>query len=175
MKAFADEGLVTLGQGSGFRGAPLVLDWKAFPKVDGGSAAILLKDPTDEATRAKVEQLLRRLAANPANGIAQILDRKAITAMGGNPEAAFWVDMQVNFSVVNRVGELVIATKGGTHGYAPTHPELLASFFMAGPAVGAGFTLGEIDMRSIAPTLAAYLGFPLPSADLKPLALAGAK
>ena len=175
MRAFADEGLVTLGPGSGFRGAPLVLDWKAFPKVDGGSAAILLKDPKDEATRIKVEQLLRRLAANPANGIAQILDRKAIAAMGGNPEAAFWVDMQINFSVVNKAGELVIATKGGTHGYAPTHPELLASFFMAGPAVGNGLTLGEIDLRSIAPTLAAYLGFPFPSADLKPLALAGAR
>jgi predicted AlkP superfamily pyrophosphatase or phosphodiesterase len=175
MKAFADEGLVTLGQGTGFRGAPLVLDWKAFPKVDGGSAAILLKDPKDQPTRAKVEQLLRRLAANPANGIAQILDQKAITAMGGNPTAAFWVDMQVNFSVVNKMGELVIATKGGTHGYAPTHPELLASFFMAGPAVGNGVTLGEIDLRSIAPTLAAYLGFPFPSADLKPLALVGAR
>ena len=175
MRAFADEGLVTLGAGSGFRGAPLVSDWKAFPKVDGGSAAIVLKDPKDQATRLKVEQLLRRLAANPANGIAGILDQKTIAAMGGNPDAAFWVDMQVNFSVVNKMGELVTATKGGTHGYAPTHPELLASFFMAGPSVGRGVALGEIDLRSIAPTLAAYLGFPLPSADLKPLALAGAR
>jgi predicted AlkP superfamily pyrophosphatase or phosphodiesterase len=175
MKAFADEGLVTLGQGSGFRGAPLVLDWKAIPQVDGGSASILLKDPKDEATRVKVEQLLRRLAANPANGIARILDRTAIAAMGGNPEAAFWVDMQANFSAANTAGALVTATKGGTHGYSPSHPEMLASFFMAGPDVGKGLTLGEMDMRSIAPTMAAYLGFPFPSADLKPLALAGAK
>lgn len=175
MKAFTDEGLVTLGQGSGFRGAPLVLDWKAFPKVDGGSAAILLKDPKDEATRAKVEQLLRRLAASPANGIARILDRKAIAAAGGNPDAAFWVDMQANFSVVNTTGALVTANKGGTHGYSPAHAEMLASFFMAGPEVGKGLTFGELDLRSIAPTMAAYLGFPFPSADLKPLTLAGAK
>jgi len=121
-----------------------------------------------------VEQLLRRLAADPANGIAGILDRTAIAAMGGNPEAAFWVDMQANFSVVNAAGALVIATKGGTHGYSPSHPEMLASFFMAGPEVGKGLTLGELDMRSIAPTMAAYLGFPFPSADLKPLALVGA-
>ena len=140
MRAFAGEGLVTLGPGSGFRGAPVVLDWKAFPKVDGGSAAILLKDPKDEATRAKVEQLLRRLAANPANGIAGILDRKAIAAMGGNPEAVFWVDMQANFSVVNSAGGVGDAAKGGTHGYAPSHPEMLASFFMAGPKVGKGLT-----------------------------------
>jgi len=69
----------------------------------------------------------------------------------------------------------VTTTKGGTHGYAPSDPEMLASFFMAGPEVGKGLSLGELDMRSIAPTVAAYLGFPFPSADLKPLALAGAK
>ena len=175
VRAFADEGLVKLGQGSGFRGAPVVLDWKAIPQGDGGSAAVRLKDPKDEATRVKVEQLLRRLAADPANGIAGILDRKAIAAMGGNPEAAFWVDMQANFYVVNTTGALVTTTKGGTHGYAPSHPEMLASFFMAGPEVGKGLSLGEMDMRSIAPTMAAYLGFPFPSADLKPLALAGAR
>jgi predicted AlkP superfamily pyrophosphatase or phosphodiesterase len=172
MKAFAGEGLVKLGPGSGFRGAPLVLDWKAFPKVDGGSAAILLKDPKDEATRTEVEQLLRRLAADPANGIARILDRTEIAAMGGNPAAAFWVDMQPNFSAVNTMGELVTAAKGGTHGYAPSHAEMLASFFMVGPDVAKGLTLGQLDMRSIAPTVAAYLGLPFPSAELKPLVLA---
>jgi hypothetical protein len=130
-----------------------------------------LKDPQDEGTRAKVKQLLRRLAADPANGIARILDRKAIASLGGNPEAAFWVDMQANFSVVNTLGALVTAATGGTHGYSPSHAEMLASFFMAGPAVGHDLTLGEIDMRSIAPTVGAYLGFPFPSADLKAVAL----
>jgi len=171
MKPFAEQGLVTLGKGSGFRGAPLVVDWKAFPQVDGGSAAILLKDPRDEATRAKVERLLHELAADPSNGIAAILDRKAIAALGGNPDAAFWVDMHSNFSVANTLGDLVSAVTGGAHGYSPANPELLASFFMAGPDVRQGSALGEIDMRSIAPTVAAYLGFSFPSAELKPLPL----
>jgi len=169
MKAFADAGLVTLGDGPGFRGAPLVLDWKAFPKVDGGSAAIILKDPKDEALRRKVEKVLHDLAAVPANGIAQILDPKAIEAAGGAPEASFWVDMRPDFSVVNTRGPLVSETKGGAHGYAPSHPELLASFFMAGPDVRKGLALGEIDLRNIAPTVAAYLGFAFPSAESKPL------
>ena len=173
LKAFADEGLLTLGPGAGFRGAPVVLDWKAFPKVDGGSAAVLLRDPADAATRTKTGELLRRLAADPANGIARVLDRAAIAAMGGNPRAAFWVDMQPNFSVVNAAGPLVIPAKGGTHGYAPSHPEMLASFFIAGPGIGEGVNFGEIDMRSIAPTVAAYLGFPFPSAELKPVSLTG--
>jgi predicted AlkP superfamily pyrophosphatase or phosphodiesterase len=175
MRAFVDEGLITPGPGTGFRGAPVVLDWKAFAKVDGGSAAIILKDPKDEAVRGKVDQLLKRLAANPANGIAQILDRQAIAAAGGNPNATFWVDMKTNFSVVNAAGDLVITARGGTHGYAPSHPELLASFLMAGPQVGKGLDLGQIDMRNIAPTLAAFMGFPFPSAELPALKLSGGK
>ncbi|HTS26518.1 MAG TPA: ectonucleotide pyrophosphatase/phosphodiesterase [Bryobacteraceae bacterium] len=171
MKAFADQGLVTLGKGPGFRGAPLVVDWKAFPKVDGGSAAIMLKDPKDEATRTKVEHLLHELSADRANGIAGILDRKAIASMGGDPHAAFWVDMQPGFSVVNTLGPLVSAAKGGTHGNSPSHRALLSSFFIAGPDVERGLALGELDLRNIAPTVAAYLAFPFPSAELKAVAL----
>jgi hypothetical protein len=58
---------------------------------------------------------------------------------------------------------------GGTHGYVPTHPELLASFFIAGPGVRKGLNLGEIVMRSVAPTLAKAMGTALPSADLQGL------
>jgi len=171
MKPFAEDGLVTLAPGSGFRGAPIVTDWKAFPKPDGGSAAILLKDPRDQATSAKVEALLHRLAADPGNGIAAVLDRQAIAAMGGYPDAAFWVTMRSGFSVANTLGPQVSPTKGGTHGYSPANPDMLASFFMSGPEVRPALVAGEIDMRSIAPTVAAYLGFRFPSAEAKPLDL----
>jgi predicted AlkP superfamily pyrophosphatase or phosphodiesterase len=158
---FVEAGLITMAKGK-------VTDWKASADIEGGSAAIILKDPKDDATRAKVEQLLRRLAADPKNGIAQILDPRQIAAFGGRPDAVFWVDMQSNFSVVatdrpNRVG--------GTHGYAPSNPQLLAAFFIAGPKIRAGVDLGEIDMRSIAATLAQAMGFSFPSADLPALAV----
>jgi len=177
MAAFVEEGLVKVEEASGTNARRRVVDWKAFPKVDGGSAAILLKDPNDEATRAQVERLLHRLASNPANGIAQVLDRKEIASYGGRPDAAFWVDMQTNFSVINAEGPLVRTKKaGGTHGFLPSNPELLAAFFIAGPGVRQGLDLGQIDMRSIAPTAAGYLGASLPSADLKALPVfAGAK
>ena len=167
MSAFVADGLVKLDANARTR---RVAEWTAIPQSESGSAAIILKDVGDEATRAKVEKLLNKLAANPANGIAAILDRKQIAAMGGSPEAAFWVDMKPNFSVINADGPLVARKKvGGTHGYAPTHPELLASFFISGPGIVKGLNLGEIDMRSIAPTIAAYFSAKLPSADLKPL------
>jgi predicted AlkP superfamily pyrophosphatase or phosphodiesterase len=170
MAAFVEEGLIKVEEAGGANARRRVVDWKAFPKVDGGSAAILLKDPNDEATRAKVDQLLHRLASNPANGIAQVLDRKEIASYGGRPDAAFWVDMQTNFSAINAEGALVRAKKpGGTHGFPPSHPEMLAAFLIAGPGVREGLDLGQIDMRSIAPTVVEYLGASLPSADLKAL------
>ncbi|MGA3205805.1 MAG: alkaline phosphatase family protein, partial [Bryobacteraceae bacterium] len=153
---FVEEGLVSMTNKK-------VTAWRAYPDLEAGSAAIIVKDPKDTA---KVGDLLRRLAADPKNGIAQILDPGQIAAFGGRPDAAFWVDMQSNFSVIatdrpNRVG--------GTHGYAPSNPELLASFFIAGPKIKSGVDLGEIDMRSIAATLARAMALPFPTADLPAL------
>jgi predicted AlkP superfamily pyrophosphatase or phosphodiesterase len=157
--AFVEEGLVTMTNKK-------VTAWKAYPDLEGGSAAILLKDPNDEVTRAKVGAVLKRLAADPKHGIAQILEPRQIAAFGGRPDAAYWVDMQSDFSV----GAADRADKvGGTHGYAPSNSQLNASFFIAGPKIKAGVNLGMIDMRSIAATLAQALGISFPSADLPAL------
>jgi predicted AlkP superfamily pyrophosphatase or phosphodiesterase len=164
MAAFAEAGLVTMNAGK-------VTDWKAIPHVDGGSAAVVLKNDRDEAARRQAAALLAKLAADPANGIERILDAGSIASMGGWTRALFWVDMKTNFSVVATGPQVRERKVGGTHGYAPTHPELLASFFIAGPGVKAGLDLGEIDMRSVAPTLARALGLALDTADLKALPL----
>jgi predicted AlkP superfamily pyrophosphatase or phosphodiesterase len=156
---FVEEGLLTMANNK-------VTDWKAFPAIDGGSAAVILKNPKDEETRAKVDRFLHHLAADPKNGISQILDQKQIAAFGGRPDAAFWIDMKSNFSVVPfDVPDKV----GGTHGYAPSNPQLLASFFIAGPKIKAGVNLGEIDMRSVAATLAKAMGVSFTSGDLPAL------
>ena len=56
----------------------------------------------------------------------------------------------------------------GTHGYFPDHPEMRATFMIAGPGIEKK-ALGEIDMRDIAPTLAKLMQVSLPSATGKPL------
>jgi predicted AlkP superfamily pyrophosphatase or phosphodiesterase len=175
--AFVKAGLMTPNPRKTSARSPALTDWKATPWNAGGSASIILKDPKDEATRGKVEQLLRDLAADPANGIAQVLDAKAIAELGGSPEAAFWVDMRPDFFIASTLeGPLTRSTKaGGTHGYSPVHPELLAAFILTGPGVPKGIELGQIDMRSIAPTLAAFLQVPFPTADLPPLKLEAAR
>jgi predicted AlkP superfamily pyrophosphatase or phosphodiesterase len=170
---FVEEGLITVDQKTIDWPEPRILSWKATPWIAGGSAAIVLKDPNDSAIKEQVERLLRRLANDPANGIANVLDRQAIENQGGASNAEFWIDMNSNFMLDHSIHfPLVTETKvGGSHGYSPNNPELMASFMIAGPGVKERVNIGEIDMRSIAPTLAGYLGVPLPGADLAALPL----
>jgi predicted AlkP superfamily pyrophosphatase or phosphodiesterase len=149
-----------------------IAEWDAAAWSSSGSAAIMLKNPGDQATALRVETLLRGLASDPANGIAAILDRSQIAAMGGAPGPAFVVDMRPGFAVGSALAGPIVRARtstGGAHGNAPTHPELLASFLIAGPGIAPGKNLGEIDMRAIAPTLARLMGLSLPTADLAPL------
>jgi len=168
---FVKAGLITLSAGK----TPAVKDWAASPWDAGGLALIVLKDPRDQQVRTRVSQLLRELAADPANGIDRVLNRAEIAALGGAPGAEFAVDMKPGFVLGAALeGPVLELRPGGTHGYAPTHPEMLASFLMAGPGIRRNYDVGEIDMRSIAPTLAGYLGASLPTADLPGLDIAEA-
>jgi predicted AlkP superfamily pyrophosphatase or phosphodiesterase len=127
-----------------------ITDWKAMPWVTGGSDAIVLKDPTDEAVRSQVKDLLTKTAADPANGVDRVLDADELHERGDADTP------------------LLTKTKaGGTHGELPDVPDLRASFFLVGPGVPAAKDLGVIDMRNIAPTLAHEVGLELPSADGK--------
>ncbi len=162
---FRAAGLFTTnGQGT-------VTDWKAMPWAAGGSIAVMLKDPADAATLAQVRALLDRLAADPANGIDRVLDAATVRDRGGFPTAAFLVGLRVDWQAGSSLtGALVTkATVAGTHGHLPDLPDLRASFFLVGPNVPAGRSLGLIDMRDIATTLARRLNLALPSADGKVL------
>jgi predicted AlkP superfamily pyrophosphatase or phosphodiesterase len=148
-------------------GRVTVTSWKAEPWATGGMVAIMLHDPADAKTREEVRALLDRLAANPANGIAKILDRAAIRQTGGFPDAEFVVALQPGFTIGGAFsGELVSDKPSvkGTHGYLPSYPEMRASFFVMGEGIARGRDLGVIDMRQIAPTVASILGVSLPTA-----------
>lgn len=167
MKAFVESGLVTFDPV-----AKKLKSWKALPWPAGGSAAIVLENPNDEETKNKVTAILTKLAANPENGIAKVIDKAEIEARGGPKEASLFVDFAIGYEMVsaNFIGDLVTpATMKGMHGYFPEHKEMRSTFMIQGPAVKKKGSLGEIDMVDIAPTLAKLLGVVLPHATGKSL------
>ena len=168
-RPFIDEGLITLDD----KGA--VKEWLAMPWVAGGSAAVVLARPDDAALQARVGKLLADLKADPANGIAEVAGKAEIARMGGTPEASFYVNMAPDVTLSGFAGANA-PLRGtpkykGTHGYFPQAQHLRSTFLIMGPGVAKGRSLGEIDMRAIAPTLAAVLGVKLDGAELPPLKL----
>jgi len=158
--ALAADGLVTYGANG------KVTDWSAFPWTMGGSAAIMLKDPADNAVAQRVGTILAGLAADPANGIDRILDRQEIARLGGTTEAAFWVSMKSGRSTVAGPGSALLQDVAykGTHGYSPENPDMAAAFFISGPGI-VRKRLGVIDMRDIGPTIGQVLDAQLPRHD----------
>jgi predicted AlkP superfamily pyrophosphatase or phosphodiesterase len=146
-----------------------ITDWRAMPWPTGGSAAIVMKDPSDSAALSQVRGLLAKVASDPANGIDRILEAEELHKRGGYPTASFFVGLKPGWRTGSALDGPVLSKLkvGGTHGAMPDLPDLHASFFLIGPGVPAGKSLGTIDMRDVAPTLAHEVGLALPSADGK--------
>ena len=171
---FVQAGLMQIGKAP-YTGETAITSWKAAPWSAAGLAAIMLHDPADAQTRERARALLNKLAADPANGIARILDADEIKRDGGFPDAAFVVAMTPGYTIGSALsGPLVDdhTPVKGTHGYLPSFPEMHASFFAMGRGVAKGRDLGMIDMRQIAPTVAHILGVSLPSAKQSMLNIA---
>jgi predicted AlkP superfamily pyrophosphatase or phosphodiesterase len=146
-----------------------VISWDAEPWFAGGSAAIVLAHPEDSALRAKVEAFLAKLKADPDLGIADIYGSDQLARMGASPEAQYFVNFHIGFEMGRDpfapiVGPSVLK---GMHGYAPSAPEMKSTFIVSGPGLKAHGSLGDIDMRDIAPTVAHLLGASLATADGK--------
>ncbi|MBC7788994.1 MAG: alkaline phosphatase family protein [Anaerolineae bacterium] len=141
--------------------------WRATAWASGASAAVIIHDTASAATRSVVRNLLTRLAADTASGIDRVLNADDLRQLGGFPEAAFLVSLKPGYIFGARTrGPLVVPVKtGGMHGYLPDLPDMRSAFFISGRSIPARRSLGEIDMRDVAPTLAALLGLSLPAAE----------
>jgi hypothetical protein len=117
--------------------------------------------------REEARALLHRLAADTANGIARVLDAGELRARGGFPGAAFLVALRPGYTAGTATSGPLITPSAvrGMHGYLNDLPDMRATFLIAGPGVPAGRAVGTIDMRDVAPTLAAILGVRLPAAE----------
>jgi len=165
--AFREAGLISVDKDN------KVTEWKAMLWPAGGSAAVMLADAKDEQLRGRVKALLDKLSSDPANGIDRVWSQREIEQARGFPNAAFLVSLKIGYEMAYGLSMPLITKPSnlGMHGYVPERAEMRSSFFMVGPQVPKGKSLGEIDMRQIAPTLANILHIRLAGAELKGLEL----
>ena len=157
--ALSQAGLITLSSPNE-AGKRHVQGWAVSVLDSGGSAGIYLHDPNNARVRARARAALWKLRT-PELGIDRILDGVAARATGGFPGAAFVVNLRPGFAIGNSTsGPVIVRRSGGTHGYFPDRPDMRASFFALGGELPFKGNLGVINMKQLAPTLAALLGVP---------------
>ncbi len=152
---------------------PTFTAWKATLWPAGGSAAVMLHDRHDTASRDAILKLLQQLASDPANGIDRIVPREELTQLGGFPGAEALVVLRPPFQLGYTFSGALLtpAPSTGMHGYLPSNPLMRSSFFAMGHGIQRAHDIGLIDMRAIAPTVAALLGVTLPSAQVAAIPL----
>jgi predicted AlkP superfamily pyrophosphatase or phosphodiesterase len=166
-------GLITLGKETGPLGTPVFTSWKATLWPAGGSAAIMVKDPADTASRDAILKIVHDLAADPANGIDRIVTGEELHQLGGFPQAIGLVLLKTGYQLGYTFSGPIVtpAPSTGMHGYLPSNPEMRSSFFVMGKGIAPHKDLGLIDMRQIAPAVGSILGLTFNPAGQIPLTL----
>lgn len=148
------EKLITLGADG------KATDWKAAAWPAGGACAIVLRDPNDTETAAKVTDIFGRLAARKGP-ISRVLTQAELKKMEAVPTAFLMLDAAPGISFGEELtGPETHDAKDyrGTHGQLPSRADMHSSLIIYGASarVGAKMTLAR--MIDIGPTAAAVLG-----------------
>ena len=160
-------GLIDLNEDGSIR------DYRAICKSTGASCQVWLKDPADETARAETLRVLDAARLEGAYGIERIMTVEE-TEREEHLSGGFSFVLETNgtYSFGNDWRDPVIRPidlsdyklAHGTHGYLPDkgpQPCLVAF----GPDIRPGAVVEDAGIVDIAPTVAASLGFSMPSVD----------
>lgn len=151
--------LTTDGQGT-------VKSWRAVAQSFGGSAAIFLKNPQDEATAREVEKLFTELDKESDNPLWRITVRRDAIRLGADPRPALYLDAAPRFTISSRASGSTIgkSDERATSGYLPSRAEMRAALIIAGKGIRANQRIEYARLIDITPTIARLLGLEMKSA-----------
>lgn len=139
--------------------------WKVIAHTSGGQAAIYVKD---HKLDAEVMQILK----DNAGQAYRIIPKETLNQVGAYPDALCALTANEGFAM-NTKSDGPLITKSskvkGQHGYFPDNPKLNTGFIAVGPGIAAGVNLGNVNIRSVGPTIANKLKLVLPGAEAQPL------
>lgn len=138
--------------------------WKVVAHSSGGQAAIYSKD---KSLRAEV---LKLLEDNQVLGY-RLIKKAQLNSLGSYPDAIAAITAKEGFTCGNTAkGEIIAGTSvKGQHGALPDDSKLHTGFIAVGCGIKGGQNLGVISNLNVAPTIAKWLGVPMPSAEQRSL------
>ena len=154
-----DAGLITTDK------AGKVTSWKVYFRNHTGSMFLEAKDPNDTESIAKATELMRKLAADPANGIAKIDTPADLKVMGADPGAFLALEAAKGYGIGSDLTGPVVTqlpSVHGAHGYNPSVPEMRPSMILSGAGIDRCQLLEGVSITDVGPTAAALLGVSMP-------------
>jgi predicted AlkP superfamily pyrophosphatase or phosphodiesterase len=138
--------------------------------VQGGSAMVYI---ADDANREDVIKRVKK-AFQGVEGVAKVVgpDEFAEYGIGDARRDPHAPDMLIEAKLGYFFGDTAAGSKKenrGSHGHDSHYPELHALFVAWGKGIKPGVRLGEIENKSVAPTMAKLLGIDMPTAEGKVL------
>lgn len=143
-----------------------VKSWRAIAQSFGGSAAIFLKNPQDEATARQVEKVFTEFEKESDNPLWRITLRRDATRLGADPRPVLYLDAAPRFLISPRVNGSTIGKteERAASGYLPSRAEMRAALIIAGKGIKANQRIEYARLIDIAPTIARLLGLEMKSA-----------
>lgn len=148
-----------------------VTDWRAAAYINGGSCAIILRDPSDRDAYRKALAAFKEFAGGEGRGVLRVLERKELRRRKTYPQAALALEAAEGYYFdKGYAGEAVVASRiRGQHGYLPER--YYTSFIAYGVGVTRRGSFGTIRLIDEGPTIASALGLRLRDAEGRALSL----
>lgn len=141
-----------------------VVDWDAAVVASGGTAAFIPRDDGDSTVTRRIRQAIPDALVGPGRPIRAIWPRDTIAALGGDPRAAWMIDMSDTFYTTIGYGDpLFLERGGGGHGFDPRRLGMHAFFLATGPGIQPDSRMPLLKQEDIAATVARRLGIELPN------------
>ena len=139
--------------------------WRARFHSSGGSAFLHLRDKNDANALAQVKHILQALP--PSQGkLFEIIEGSRLKDAGTDPgvKLALSAAPGIAFGAAAE-GEVLRASRGGSHGHHPGFPGIRTGFIARGPGIKKGSDIPVIDMVDIAPLIGRLLGIDFKDPD----------
>jgi predicted AlkP superfamily pyrophosphatase or phosphodiesterase len=148
-----------------------VSEWRAAAYINGGSCAVVLRDPSDRDAYRRALAAFSEFASGEGRGSLRVLGRREVRRLKTYPHAALVLEAAEGYYFdKGYAGEAVVASRiRGQHGYLPER--YYTSFIASGAGVTRRGSFGTIRLLDEGPTIAAALGLRLRHAEGRALSL----
>lgn len=137
-----------------------ITSWRAVAQTFGGSAAVFIKNPQDEATARAVEKLFSDLAGEDDSPLWRVTPQRGAAKLGADPRAVLYLDAAPLYTLSARIDESRYgrAATRTAQGHLPSRAEMRMTLIISGKGIKTGTKIEYVRLLDIAPTVARLIG-----------------